>query len=176
VRRISFKPREDRNIPVPKEKNIMNVRHPRRAFVAATAALVLLGGSAALAQPKPDATIEFEIFKAGFIVGGSGGSGKLVYKGKTYPLSIGGVSLGATIGVTKAELAGEVYNLKSVNDITGTYGAAQAGFAVAGGNKVADLKNTKGVQIKVRGRQVGLALEADLSGLQIELKNEAKKK
>jgi hypothetical protein len=160
-----------------KEKNIMNVRYPRRAFVAATAALVLLGGSAtALAQPKPDATITFDIFKAGFIVGGSGGSGVLTYKGKTYPISIGGVSLGATIGVTKAELAGEVYGLKSVNDITGTYTAAQAGFAVAGGNKVADLRNTKGVQVKVRGKQVGLALEADLSGLQIELKDAAKKK
>ena len=150
----------------------MNVRKTRRALVAATAALVLLGGStAAFAQPKPDATIEFEIYKAGFIVGGAGGSGKLMYKGKTYPLNIGGVSLGAAIGVTKAELAGEVYNLKSVNDITGTYGAAQAGFAVVGGNKVADLKNTKGVQIKVRGKQVGLALEADLSGLQIEYKD-----
>lgn len=155
----------------------MNVRNTRRAFVAATAALFMLGGSTtALAQPKPDATIEFEIYKAGFIVGGSGGSGKLIYKGKTYPLNIGGVSLGATIGVSKAELHGEVYNLKKVEDITGTYGAAQAGFAVVGGNKVADLKNTKGVQVKVRGKQVGLALEADLSGLQIEYKDEAKKK
>jgi lipid-binding SYLF domain-containing protein len=154
----------------------MNVRNTRRAFVAATAALFMLAGSTtALAQPKPDATIEFEIYKAGFIVGGSGGSGKLIYQGKTYPLNIGGVSLGATIGVSKAELQGEVYNLKKVEDITGTYGAAQAGFAVVGGNKVADLKNTKGVQIKVRGKQVGLALEADLSGLQIEYKGEAKK-
>lgn len=149
----------------------MSVHHTRRAFVAVTAALILLGGSTtALAQPKPDATIAFDIFKAGFIVGGSGGSGMLTYKGKTYPLTIGGVSLGATIGVTKADLVGEVYNLKSQNDIAGIYTAAQAGFAVAGGNKVADLRNSKGVQIKVRGKQVGLALEADLSGLQIELK------
>lgn len=149
----------------------MNIRPTRRAFAAATVALVLAGASAAaLAQPKPDATIAFDIFKAGFIVGGSGGSGTLTYQGKSYPLTIGGVSLGATIGVSKAELIGEVYNLKSVNDITGTYTAAQAGFAVAGGNKVADLRNTKGVQLKVRGKQIGLALEADLSGLQLELK------
>ena len=154
----------------------MNVPHTRRAFVAATAAVLFAASTgAALAQPKPDGTIEFEIYKAGFIVGGAGGTGKLTYKGKTYPLNIGGVSLGATIGVSKAELHGEVYNLKSVNDITGTYGAAQAGYAVVGGNKVADLKNTKGVQLKVRGKQVGLALEADLSGLQIEYKDAAKK-
>jgi len=148
----------------------MDVRPTRRAFVAATAALCLLGGASAFAQPKPDATIAFDIFKAGFIVGGSGGSGALTYKGKSHPLSIGGVSLGATIGVTKADLVGEVYNLKNVSDIAGTYTAAQAGFAVAGGNKVADLRNSKGVQIKVRGKQVGLALEADLAGLKIDLK------
>lgn len=149
----------------------MNVRPTRRAVMVATLALVFAGGSAVvLAQPKPDARIAFDIFKAGFIVGGSGGKGTLTYKGKSYPLNIGGVSLGATIGVSKAELTGEVYNLKNVSDITGTYTAAQAGFAVAGGNKVADLRNAKGVQIKVRGEQVGLALEADLSGLQIEVK------
>jgi hypothetical protein len=132
---------------------------------------MLGGGSAAVyAQAKPDCTIAFEVFKAGFIVGGSGGSGSMTCKGKTYPLNIGGVSLGATIGVSKAELVGEVYNLKNPEDITGTYSAAQAGFAVAGGEKVADLRNSKGVQVKVRGKQVGLALEADLSGLQISHK------
>src|SRR5688572_23208384 len=100
---MSSKPRGP--YPLPKEKNIMNVHHNRRVFVAAAAALVLLGGSTtALAQPKPNATIAFDIFKAGFIVGGSGGSGVLTYQGKTYPLNIGGVSLGATIGVTKADL------------------------------------------------------------------------
>ena len=146
-------------------------RDIRRVALAAAAALALLLPSVdALAQAKPSATIALDIFKAGFIVGGSGGSGTLTWQGKTYPLNIGGVSLGATIGITKAELLGEVYNLKRPEDITGTYTAAQAGFAVAGGNKVADLRNSKGVQIKVRGKQVGLALEADLSGLQIELK------
>lgn len=143
----------------------------RRTLLAAIVAGALAGAApASMAQGKPDATIAFDIFKAGFIVGGSGGSGTLNYKGKSYPLNIGGVSLGATIGVTKAELHGEVYGLKNVADVTGTYTAAQAGFAVAGGNKVADLRNAKGVRMKVRGKQVGLALEADLSGLQIELK------
>jgi hypothetical protein len=147
------------------------MRNPiSRLAVLVTFAIALAGASPAFAQPKADAQIEFDIFKAGFIVGGSGGSGTLTYKGKTYPLNIGGVSLGATIGITKAELVGEVYNLKRIEDLAGTYTAAQAGFAVAGGSKVADLRNSKGVQIKVRGKQVGLALEADLSGLKMELK------
>jgi hypothetical protein len=130
----------------------------------------LLAAPSAVAQPRADARIELEIVKAGFIVGGSGGSGKLIYQGKTYPLTIGGVSLGATIGISKAELVGEVYNLKRVEDLAGTYRAAQAGYAVAGGDKVADLANARGVRIKVRGKQVGLALEADLSGLQVDIK------
>jgi lipid-binding SYLF domain-containing protein len=140
----------------------------RAATLAAFAASVIVVPSATAASA--DATITFEIYKAGFIVGGSGGSGTLTYKGKTYPLNIGGVSLGATIGISKAELIGEVFNLKNVEDIAGTYTAAQAGFAVAGGEKVAELKNSKGVTMKVRGKQIGLALEADLSGLQVALK------
>ena len=142
----------------------------RRRFAGGLAIAALAVGTVAFAQGKPTATIAFDIFKAGFIVGGSGGSGTLTFQGRSYPLSIGGVSLGATIGVSKAELVGEVYKLKRPEDITGTYTAAQAGFAVAGGSKVAELRNSKGVEIKVRGKQIGLALEADLSGLQIELK------
>jgi hypothetical protein len=147
----------------------MTIHSLRRVTIAALAATVLFAANAG-AQPKADADIEFDIFKAGFIVGGSGGSGKLTYQGKSYPLNVGGVSLGATIGITKAELVGQVYNLKRVEDLNGTYTATGAGFAVAGGEKVAELRNSRGVQIKVRGRQVGLALEADLSGLQLEIK------
>lgn len=141
----------------------------RRAALTAIFALAVCINNGALAQ-KGDAQIELEIFKAGFIVGGSGGSGQVTFEGKTYALSLGGVSLGATIGITKAELVGQVFNLKRIEDIEGTYTAAQAGFAIAGGEKVANLRNSRGVQINVRGKQVGLALEADLSGLKLELK------
>ena len=69
----------------------MYVHEPRRALLVTLAALALAAGSAtAQAQAKPDCTIAFEIFKAGFIVGGSGGSGTLTCQGKTYPLNIGG--------------------------------------------------------------------------------------
>jgi len=123
-----------------------------------------------LASAAPDGTINLTLYKAGFIVGGSGGEGTLTFKGKQYPVSIGGVSLGATIGVSKAELIGEVYNLKQPSDIEGTYSAGQASVAVAGGGKVAELKNSKGVVLKVQGKQVGLELALDLSGMQVSLK------
>ena len=149
------------------------MRNTRRLFIASAAALVV-GASALVVAPAAyaaaDATIELEIYKAGFIVGGSGGSGTLTYKGKKYPLVIGGISLGATIGASKAELIGEVYNLKSVSDIEGVYTAAQAGVAVAGGAKVAELKNSKGALLKVKGKQIGLEFSLDLSGMQLNLK------
>jgi lipid-binding SYLF domain-containing protein len=144
-----------------------------KSFVGAAATLIVAAATllfANLASAAPDGTIELTLYKAGFIVGGSGGSGTLKFKGKQYPVNIGGVSLGATIGVSKAELIGEVYNMKNASDIEGTYTAGQAGVAVAGGEKVAELKNSKGVVLKVKGKQVGLELALDLSGMEISFK------
>ena len=151
------------------------MRNPKfgKSFIGAAATLLIAAGTllfANLAVAAPSGTIELTLYKAGFIVGGSGGSGTLKFKGKKYPLSIGGVSVGATIGASKAELIGEVYNLKQPSDIEGTYAAGQAGVAVAGGAKVAELKNSKGVVLKVKGKQVGLELALDLSGMEVSLK------
>ena len=115
-------------------------------------------------------TVHLDIYKAGFIVGVSGGNGTLQYGGRNYPLVIGGVSLGATIGASKAELVGEVLNLNKPSDIEGTYTALQAGVAVAGGSKSAQLQNSQGVILKVKGKQIGLEFSIDLSGMQISLK------
>lgn len=138
------------------------------ALVATAAASALLAFAPAV--HAKNATIELEIYKAGFIVGGSGGSGTLKLDGKSYPLSIGGVSLGATIGFSKAQLIGTVRNISKPSDIEGTFSAGTAGVAVAGGPKVAELKNSKGVELSVKGQQVGLEFSVDLSGMEIKLK------
>jgi hypothetical protein len=122
--------------------------------------------TAAVAQP---ATIDLEIYKAGFIVGVSGGKGTLHFQGRSHPLTIGGVSLGATAGLSKAELVGDVENLHRLADIEGTYSAMQAGLALGGGEKIAQLENSKGVVLKVRGKQMGIELSLDLNGMQISL-------
>ena len=151
----------------------MNTSTFGRSFISTTATLIVAAGTmlfASLATAAPDGTIDLTLYKAGFIVGGSGGTGTLKFKGKQYPVEIGGVSLGATIGASKAELAGEVYNLKQPSDIEGTYAAGQAGVAVVSGEKVAELKNSKGVVLKVKGKEVGLELALDLSGMGVSLK------
>jgi len=141
-----------------------------RIIVVAFTAVVALSLITPAAAQTPSGTIEFRTFKVGFIVGGGGGRGTLFYQGKQYPLSVGGVSIGATIGAASADMVGEVYNLNNPADIQGAYSAASAGIAIAGGGKTASLSNARGVVIKVRGKQIGLKLSLDLSGLTIKLR------
>ncbi len=142
-----------------------------RGVVLSAAFLVALSLSSVSTNAQQiSGRIELIIYKAGFIVGVSGGEGILNFRGRRYPLAIGGISLGATIGASKADLVGEVYNLRTPADIAGTYTSTQAGVAIAGGAKVAQLKNSKGVVLKVSGKQIGLEFSLDLSGIQISLK------
>lgn len=129
-----------------------------------------LGWLTAAAARAQDATVEMEIFKIGFIVGGGGGSGVLHYEGKSYAFEIGGLSLGATIGASKTELMGEVYNLNRLEDFTGTYTATGTAAVLGGGETEAELENNRGVQIRVGGKAIGLELSVDLSGMEISLK------
>ena len=125
-------------------------------------------GAEPAAAAKP-AAIEIELYKAGFIVGVSGGRGTLHFQGKAYPISIGGVSVGATAGVSKAELIGEVHDLQRVEDIEGTYSALQAGLTIGGGEKITQLENSRKVRLLLRGKQLGIELSLDLNGMQISL-------
>jgi len=144
-------------------------RHFRWASLLAVALIAALSLSMPASAQTPSGTIEFSVFKVGFIVGGGGGRGTLFYQGRRYPLSIGGISLGVTIGVSSADLVGEVYNLNHPADIQGIYTAVSAGVAIAGGGMTASLTNSRGVVLKVRGKQIGLELSLDLGGLSINL-------
>ena len=118
----------------------------------------------------PSGTVRIEIVSGGFIIAVAAGSGSFFYQGREYPLGIGGLSIGATIGAAKTELIGRVYNLNNVSDIAGTYTVREAGLAIAGGKKYARLINSKGVVLRLRGRQIGLEATLDLSGMEIWLK------
>jgi hypothetical protein len=139
----------------------------RRAIpLALAAAFSPLAASTAEAK---SGRVEFRLVRAGFIIGLGGGSGWLVFEGKRYPISVGGVSLGATIGAASADLVGRVYNLRRASDIEGTYTATGAGLAVAGGGTTARLRNARGVVLEVRGKQIGFMASIDLSGLSVRL-------
>jgi hypothetical protein len=110
------------------------------------------------------------IDKAGFIVGVGGGRGVLTFKGRRYPLTIGGVSIGATIGASRSEFVGKALNMHSPTDIAGSYSAIGAGAALAGGAGAIRLQNAKGVVLELTGRKVGLEVSAALSGLNVSLR------
>ena len=144
-----------------------------RLFVTALLALTIATPSDAAPRRPRDgggASIQIEIVSGGFILGAAGGSGTLSYGGKVYRLGVGGISVGATIGASVTRLGGRVYNLRRVTDIEGTYGATGVGYSIVAGRRVARLRNSRGVVLELYGRQVGLELSADLSGMTISLR------
>jgi hypothetical protein len=137
---------------------------------AAAALLALAFVGAPSSSQAASGSVRIEIVKAGFIVGVSGGGGTLTFNGRHYRLGVGGVSLGATIGASKAVLVGRVYNIHRASDVAGTYGAAGAGGAVVTGRRVVRLRNEKGAVLELHGRQVGLEFSVDLAGMVIRLR------
>ncbi|WP_409763403.1 hypothetical protein [Aestuariivirga sp.] len=113
--------------------------------------------------------IEFRVVRGGFILGFGSGTGSLFFRGDRYNLKIGGVSLGATIGLASADFVGRVRNLRRASDIEGTYRAVGAGLAAAGGGAVARLRNSRGVELEVSGKQIGFMASVDLSGLRVRI-------
>ena len=143
----------------------MRISSTTRAALIALVALVGL----APASYADTGTVRLTIYKAGWIIGGSGGGGTLYFRGRTYRLSTGGLDYGLVFGGSKAVLHGTVRNVKRPSDVAGVYGAAGAGLAVGRGARAIVLTNQKGAVLELSGRQVGLLANADLSGLAITL-------
>jgi hypothetical protein len=114
--------------------------------------------------------ITLHVGEAGFIIGVSGGQGQLEFAGRTYPLSVGGVSIGLTIGASSQNLSGSVENINSPADIQGTYSQISASAALGPGGKVIQMQNSNGVVLKLQGFEVGFEASVDLGGLTISLK------
>ena len=139
------------------------------AIRAALIALVAVVGLSP-ASYADSGTVTLTIYKAGWIIGGSGGSGTLSFHGRYYPLSTGGLDYGLVFGGSKTVLRGRVSNIYRPSDVAGVYAAAGAGLAVGTGARAIVLTNQKGAVLELTGRQVGLLANADLSGLAITMK------
>lgn len=140
---------------------------PVRAVLLAALAIVVLGPGPALAD---SGTVTLTIYKAGWFIGGSGGSGTLNFRGRTYALSTGGLDYGLVFGGSKTVLRGRVSNINRPSDVAGVYGAAGAGLAVGRGARAIVLTNQKGAVLELTGHQTGLMANADLSGLAITMR------
>jgi hypothetical protein len=132
------------------------------ALIALTA---LIGLSFTSAAQADSGRIHLRIIKAGFVIGGSAGSGELFFHGRRYHLSVGGLSYGFTFGASEINFNGRVTNIRRPSDVAGVYAAGGVGAAVGAGAGVIVLTNQNGAVLSLSGRQVGLIVSADLNGL-----------
>jgi lipid-binding SYLF domain-containing protein len=138
--------------------------------VALLALTAFAGSVLSSASHADEGSVQLTIYKAGWVIGGSGGSGSLNFRGRSYALSAGGLDYGLVFGGSKTVLRGRVSNINRASDVAGVYGAAGAGLAVGSGARAIVLTNQKGAVLELSGRQVGLMANVDLSGLAITMK------
>src|SRR5260370_33226543 len=114
-----------------------------RKFYTSVALVALLAGVAGISTPSQAETGQVAVVftKGGFIVGVGGGEGVLVFRGRRYPFTVSGMSVGFTIGASTTKFVGRALNLRGPASIEGTYSTVGAGGAVAaaaGGGRFQD--------------------------------------
>jgi lipid-binding SYLF domain-containing protein len=146
------------------------MRHSSALRATFSAAVLLAGiGFASTAQAET-CSIAFTVVKAGFVVGGQGGSGAMRCGNRTYRLSIGGLSYGFMIGASETRFRGTATFNGSPYRVAGVYGAGGAGAAIGRGAQAIVLANQNGAVLALTGYQRGLQINADLSGLALSLR------
>ena len=128
--------------------------------------------SAAVATPASAevGTVRVVFTKGGFIVGVGGGEGVLTFRGKNYPFTVSGASIGFTVGASTTKLVGRALNLRSPGDIAGSYAVVGAGGALAAGAGGVQLRNANGVILQLSGPKVGVELSAAMGGVTIAMR------
>ena len=141
------------------------------AFRASLIALLALTGIALAPAAFADSGgITFSVVKAGFVIGGSAGSGTLSFHGRQYPLGIGGLSYGFTFGASETHFRGTVSHISGPRDVSGVYAAGNVGAALGRGAQAIVLTNQHGAVLELTGNSVGAIVSADLNGLVITVK------
>jgi len=147
----------------------MMMLHHRRSVVVALLGLLT---SAIVATPASAeiGTVRVIFTKGGFIVGVGGGEGVLTFRGKNYPFTVSGASIGFTVGASTTKLVGRALNLRSPGDIAGSYAVVGAGGALAAGAGGVQLQNANGVILQLSGPKVGVELSAAMGGVMIAMR------
>ena len=87
------------------------------AFRVALLALTAFAGAPLPSAYADSGTVTLTIYKAGWIIGGSGGGGALNFRGRSYPLSAGGLDYGLVFGGSRTVLRGRVSNINRPSDV-----------------------------------------------------------
>ena len=137
-------------------------------FALALCAMLAIGFTTTARADEGQVHIRF--LKGGWVIGGTIGEGTLTFRGRRYPLSIGGLSYGLTFGGAAINLRGRVHNINSPGDVAGVYGAGAAGAAIIRGPQAVVLTNQRGAVMELAGTQTGLMVNLDLNGMAVALK------
>ena len=136
------------------------------------AMVVLLGLAVTPGNAKqqyyPVGTVSIDMTSVAVGIGFSSGSGVLRFNGERYLFKIDGLSVGA-VGIASISAVGNVYNLSNVSQFAGSYAAAGAGIALAGGRAGLTLQNQSGVIIDLYAVQQGVELNIGPQGFKITM-------
>jgi hypothetical protein len=124
------------------------------------------------AAEKPDATVRLTSKAVAAGVGFGWGKGTLTYRGKDYPISVNGLSLGK-VGISGASAYGEVYNLKKLQNFNGHYhagGAGNRGVTLASGRSATAMTNQAGVTVLLSSTQRGVDVNLGGAGVDMAIK------
>ena len=120
-------------------------------------------------EAPPSGTVTLTSKSVAVGIGVTWGDGTLTFGGKPHAFSVEGLSV-VDLGISEVKTTGEVFYLKNVADLSGTYAAAEIGAAVVKGENDVIMKNEKGVVLRLHGTQKGARLTLGPGGVKIKLK------
>jgi len=118
--------------------------------------------------PKPDAALRIEAKSLAAALGYSWGKGTLEYQGKSYPVTMNGVTILA-VGFTSVSASGSVYHLSSLDDFDGRYTAPLGASALGEGGAGVVMRNEKGVEVRLVATNTGVTLSIGDAGVTLAL-------
>ena len=114
-------------------------------------------------------TVDITAKGAAVGIGYTWGDGVLRFAGKSYRFTVNGVTV-ADVGFSTVRGRGRVYNLKRLQDFSGTYVAATGEATLVNGLSGQVLRNTHGVEIRVDNVTKGARLQGSADGITLTLK------
>ncbi|MGI4946267.1 MAG: DUF1134 domain-containing protein [Janthinobacterium lividum] len=151
----------------------MNSVYRRAIPVLLASALAWATPAAAARDPgapgRPSGTVSLQAKAAAVGVGFTWGDGILTFNGHRYPFEVKGITV-ADVGFSRLSGRGRVYNLKKVEDFSGTYAASTGEATLGRGLAGQVLVNSAGVQLRIDNVTRGARLSGSADGIQLTLK------
>jgi outer membrane immunogenic protein len=144
-----------------------------RKIVAALCGLVvLLVAISAHAGQSADAALKITRRSVAEGIGLTWGEGVLTFQNKEYPFTFHatGRLRDVDVKMTTAELSGQVFNLKTLDDFAGNYKASEGEKSTTGGGTRVTVQNQKGVVVNLVSSVDGRKFSVARAGIDIELK------